>query len=80
MKKISRADKKRTLERVTEEAERAAHQNNLKELYMKTKLLRGCLKNPSTGIRRKHGEVITTEEEVLKRWKENFYEILNVAC
>ncbi|KAL9971984.1 hypothetical protein ACROYT_G018215 [Oculina patagonica] len=80
VKKRARADKRRTLERIAEEAERAAHQNNLKELYMKTKLLSGCLKKPSTGIRAKDGTVITTEEEVLERWKEHFYEVLNVAC
>ena len=67
------------MERVAEEAERAAHQNNLKEIYTKTKL-RGYLKKPSTGIRTKEGNVITTEEEVLERWKEHFYEILNVFC
>ena len=80
VKKRARADKRRTLERVAEEAERAAHQNNLKELYTKTKVLSGCLKKPSTGIRTKEGKVITTEEEVLERWKEHFYEILNVSC
>ena len=48
VKKRARADKRRTLERVAEEAERAAHQNNLKELYTKTKVLSGCLKKPST--------------------------------
>ncbi|KAL9982087.1 hypothetical protein ACROYT_G010881 [Oculina patagonica] len=80
VKKRARADKRRTLERIAEEAERAAHQNNLKELYMKAKLLSGCLKKPSTGIRAKDGTVITTEEEVLERWKKLFYEVLNVAC
>lgn len=40
VKKRARADKRRTLERGEEKAERAAHQYNLKELYMKTKLLR----------------------------------------
>ena len=60
------------MERVAQEAERGAHQSNLKELYMKTKLLSGCLEKPSTGIRTKDGKVdITTEEEVLERWKDN---------
>jgi len=80
VKKRARADKRKALERVAEEAERASHQNNLKELYTKTKLLSGCLKKPSTGIWTKDGKVITTEEEVLERWEEHFYEILNVAC
>ena len=44
VKKRARADKRRTLETVTEEAERAAHQHNLKELYMKMKLLRAVAK------------------------------------
>lgn len=54
------------MERGAEEAERAAHQNNQKELYTKTKLLSGCLKKLSTGIRRKDGKVITIEEKCLK--------------
>ena len=64
VKKRARAnkrDKRRTSERVAEEAKRAVHQNNLimKELYMKTTLpWRGCLKKPSTGIRTKDGKVI----------------------
>lgn len=37
------------MERDTEDLERAANQNNLKELYLKMKLLSGCLKKPSTG-------------------------------
>lgn len=37
------------MERDTEDSERAANQNNLKELYLKMKLLSGCLKKPSTG-------------------------------
>ncbi|KAL9987722.1 hypothetical protein ACROYT_G002072 [Oculina patagonica] len=80
VKKKARADKRRTLERIAEEAERAAHQNNLKELHMKTKLLSGCLRKPSTGVRAKDSTVISTEEEVLERWKEHFYEVLSVAC
>jgi len=80
VKKRARADKRRALERVVGEAKRAAHQNNLKELYTKTKLLSGCLKKPSTGIRTKDGKVITTEKEVFERRKEHFYEILNVTC
>ena len=68
------------MERVTEEAEKAAHQNNLKELYTKTKLLSRCLKKLQTAIWTKERQVINTEEEVLERWKEHFYEILNVSC
>ena len=68
------------MERVAEEVERARHQTNLKELYMKIKLLSRYLKTPSTEIRTKDRKVVTTEEEVLERWKEPFYEILNVAC
>ena len=80
VKNRARADNRRTLETVVEVAERAAHQNNPKELFIKTKLLSGCLKKTSTGIRTKDGKVITTEGKVLERWKEHFYEILNVAC
>ncbi|KAL9953885.1 hypothetical protein ACROYT_G041433 [Oculina patagonica] len=47
---------------------------------MKTKLLSGCFKKQSTGIRAKDGKVITTEEDVLEGWREHFYEVLNVAC
>ena len=47
VKKRATAERRRTLESTfTEEAERAAHLINLKELYMKTKLLSGCIKKP----------------------------------
>jgi len=63
VKKRARADKRRTLEKVAEETEKAAHQNNLKELYMKTNLLRGCLKKLSTGTRTKGGKVHDTSPQ-----------------
>lgn len=50
-KKRARADKRRTLERIAEEAENAGHQNNLKELYMTTNLQGRFLKKRSTRTR-----------------------------
>lgn len=71
VKKRARDNERRTLKRVAEDAERATDNNNLKQLYTKTKLLSGCLKKPSMAIGTKDGYVITTEEdpEVLESGK-----------
>ncbi len=79
MKKRVGTDKRRTLRRIADQAKRAAHQKTPKELYMKTKLLSRCLKKQRTGIWAEDGTVITTEEEVLERWKEHFFEVLSLA-
>lgn len=42
VKRRVQADKRGALEKVEEEAQRAVYQNNLKDLYTKTKLLSGC--------------------------------------
>jgi len=51
---------------------------HLKELNLKTNLIRRCLKILSRGTRTKDGYVITTGGEVLERLEELFYEILTV--
>ena len=64
VKKRARADKRRILERGAEKAEKAAHQYNLKELYMKTKLVCDTSRSPHHRGRS------------VWRWKTHFYEIL----
>jgi hypothetical protein len=52
---------------------------DLKELYNITKKLSGKGFNRKKPVRRKRGEIIPTQEEQLKRWKEHFSELLNMV-
>ncbi|KDR14847.1 hypothetical protein L798_11487 [Zootermopsis nevadensis] len=58
-------------------AETAAEGGDAKELYSITKMLarKGFSKNRP--VRSKDGQLLTTEEDQLKRWKEYFSEVLN---
>ena len=61
------------------EAERAAQQNNMKELYDTTRKLCNKQKKQTIGVRKKDGTLVTEEEQVMQRWKEHFQEILNIT-
>lgn len=49
-------------------------------MIMRMKLLSGCFKKLSIGIRIKDGKVVIIEEEVFERWKQYFYKVLNLVC
>jgi hypothetical protein len=49
----------------------------LKELYSVTKKLSRRGFNRNKPVRNRRGEIISTQEEQLKRWKEHFSELLN---
>ena len=77
VKKSVKCDKQNYIEALAQEAEDAAGQNNLKELYMTTKKLAGRFRQTNTQIRDKQGRLLTTKEEQHQRWTEHFRELLN---
>ena len=77
MKKSTKRDKQNYIEALAQEAEEAAGENNLKELYMTTKKLAGRFRQTNTQIRDKQGRLLTTKEEQHQRWTEHFRELLN---
>lgn len=77
VKRSARNDKRRYINNLTEEAETAAGQRNMKRLYEITRTLSGKNSNPTRPVKNKNGEVITREEDQRARWAEHFRETLN---
>jgi len=62
---------------MTNEAETAAGQRNMKRLYEITRVLSGKTRNPSLPVKDKDGNTITSDGDQRKRWAEHFMETLN---
>lgn len=59
------------------EAEKAASEQRMGDIYQITKKLCGQKINACMSVRDKQGTLITSENEQEKRWKEHFEEVLN---
>ena len=77
MKKGCKGDKKKYVEQLAEEAERACNKGDIKSLYNITRQLSGRTSNTNTLVRDKNGKALTKPEEQLTRWQEHFQEVLN---
>ena len=77
MKRSIRNDKRDYIENLASQAEEAAGQGNLKDLYLATKKMSGKFQRTDKPVKDKDGNPLTTTEEQLKRWAEHFRELLN---
>ena len=77
MKRSIRKDKRDYIENQASQAEEAAGQGNLKDLYLVIKKLSGKFQQTDKPMKDKDGDQPTTTEEQLKRWAEQFRELLN---
>ena len=77
VRKSVKTDKRDFVERLAEEAERAAASRNMKQLYDTTKKLAGKFKKSERPIRDKNGTVLTGVDKQLNRLAEHFGELLN---
>nr|KAG5712455.1 hypothetical protein BaRGS_011429 [Batillaria attramentaria] len=77
VKRSARNDKRNFINDLTEEAETAAGQRNMKRLYEITRTLSGKNNNPTGPVKDKNGQIITKEEDQRTRWAEHFKETLN---
>ena len=77
VKRALRRDKREWMDKIATEAEEAAARGHMKAVYDAAKTL--CNTRPRTmdAVKDKHGKLLTTEEEVKKRWEEHFCEVLN---
>ena len=77
VKRSIKADKKRWLDNVANEAEEAARNQHMKTLYSLTKTL--CNERPkqSTAVMDKEGNTLSKKKDIQERWTEHFKEILN---
>ncbi|VDP09224.1 unnamed protein product, partial [Schistosoma curassoni] len=76
VKKSIRVDKQKYVEELATTAEKAAREGNMKQLYDKTKKLRGKYSKPERPVKDK-GRSITEIQQQRDRWVEYFEEILN---
>ena len=77
VKKSIKKDKKDYIEELASQAENAAGQGNLKDLYLTTRKLAGKFQQTDKPVKDKDGNPLTSTEEQLKRWAEHFRELLN---
>ena len=77
VKASARADKRRRLNNLAEEAGMTARSNSSGDLYQLTRKIAGQGRNMTT-IKDKEGKPLVNEDEVLKRWREHFEGVLNV--
>jgi hypothetical protein len=77
VKRSIKEDKQRYIDELTEEAEEAAAQGNMKRLYDITRKLSGKKRKPNCPIRDKEGKIISETDQELERWAEYFKDLLN---
>ena len=77
VKNSIKADKRNFVDTLAGEAETAARQGNMRDLYNTTKKLAGKFGKPERPVKHKQGRVIQGEDEQKNRWKEHFEELLN---
>lgn len=77
VKKSIRKDKRAHIDNLAQQADTAAAQGNMKDLYMITRKLAGKLHQTDKPVKDKQGNPISTTEDQRKRWAEYFKEVLN---
>ncbi len=76
VKRSLRADKREWANALAREAEEAARNGNLKEVYEVTKTLCNDRPRRMNMVRDQDGKLLTTEEEIRHRWPEHFDNVL----
>lgn len=77
VKRSLRHDKRKWADDIAREAENAYKKGNMRGVYECTKRLCNSNQRRAEVIKDKDGKLLTTENEVLQRWKQHFSEILN---
>ncbi|CAH8514417.1 unnamed protein product [Schistosoma haematobium] len=77
VKRSIRTDKRKYVKNLAMTAEKAAREENMRQLYDITKKLSGNRRKPERPVKSKEGEVITNIKEQRNRWVEHFKELSN---
>ena len=77
VKKSMRNDKRKWIDNLATNAEKAAGNGRMKELYEITRTLSNDRSKTSNAVKDKDGNLLTEESARRERWKEHFEEILN---
>ena len=76
-KRSIKKDKQDYIDDLARQAQTAAGQGNLRDLYLVTKKLTGKFQQTDPPVRDKNENPLTTTREQLKQWAEHFRELLN---
>ena len=77
VKRNIRTDKRNFVDRMAQEAEEAAANGNMKQLYDITKKLTGKFGRIERPVKDKNGSALVGADKQLSRWAEHFEELLN---
>ena len=77
VKRSMKREKRDYIDNLASQAETAAGQGNLKDLYIMTKKLSGKFQQTDRPVRDKNGNPLVTTDHQLKRWAEHFRKLLN---
>ena len=77
VKKATRKDQQNFVEDLAREAEKAATDQRMGDVFQITKKLCGKKSNINIPVRNKQGTLLTSEKEQEERWTEHFKEVLN---
>ncbi|XP_055380733.1 uncharacterized protein LOC129611563 [Condylostylus longicornis] len=72
VKRFARRDKRRYYNSIATEAQSAAEQNNMRLLYNKIRTLAKHRTRPSQPIKDSNGQLLTSAQGQMQRWKEHF--------
>ena len=77
VKRSIKKDKRDYIDDLARQAETAAGQLNMRDLYLVTKKLMGKFQQTDKPVSDKNGNPLTTTSTQLKRWAEHFRKLLN---
>ena len=77
VKRKIKQDKREYYDTLATKAEEAAAHGNMKDLYDTTRKLAGKFQQTSSQVKDKEGNILTREDEQLKRWAQYFNDLLN---
>ncbi|VDP45384.1 unnamed protein product [Schistosoma margrebowiei] len=77
VKSSIRTDKRKYVEDLATTAEKAAREEDMRQLYDVTKKLSGNRRKPERSVKSGEGKVVTDIKEQQNRWVEHFKELLN---
>lgn len=75
VKKLARKDKRKFYSDIASEAQTAAEHNNMRTLYKNIQKLTNKGMRQSQPIRDRNGQLLTSTEEQINRWREHFNEL-----
>ena len=78
VKREIRTDKRESIDNIAKQAQEAADNKNLRELYTLTKRMAGSFSQRDTLVKDSRGALLNDVQQQLERWKQHFDGVLNL--